>query len=130
MMVIALTSEAKPHGLHEKNTRFALRQRVTQLIHDELEDSELCPQSLAQRAGISVGYLHRVFAEQGCTVSDYIVEQRLGRAYARLASHQPLRESITQIAFQVGFKNCSHFSKAFHQRYGQSPSQLRAKLLH
>jgi len=130
LAVIAVSSDARPHGLQEKNTRFVLRQRVIQFIQADLEDSDLCPKNLAQQMGISVGYLHRVFAEQGSTLSEYIVEQRLARAYARLASHSPQRESITQIAYQVGFKNCSHFSKAFHQRYGQSPTQLRGKLLY
>lgn len=31
--------------------------------------------------------------------------------------------SVTQVAFAVGFVNQSHFSTAFHKRFGMTPSE-------
>jgi transcriptional regulator GlxA family with amidase domain len=33
--------------------------------------------------------------------------------------------SITQIAFAVGFKNLSHFSREFALQFGKSPKEIR-----
>lgn len=112
-------------GQSETHSRFTLRNRAIQFIHKSLDNPELTPAAVASAIGISLSYLHKVFAEHGSTVLQYIIEARLGLAYERLTTPQYARCSVSQIAYDVGFKNVPHFFKAFHKRYGQAPSAFR-----
>ncbi len=111
----------------EKRARFYLRQRISQYIRSRIEDQDLSPREIASRLGISVSYLHRVFNEHGSTVSAYILDQRLNLAYEKLASSNGLRATIAEVAYSTGFKNASHFCKAFAARYSKAPSDVRPK---
>ncbi len=112
----------------EKRARFLLRQRISQYIRSKVEDQDLNPREIATRLGISVSYLHRVFNEHGSTVSAYIMDQRLNLAYEKLASSSGLRATIAEVAYSTGFKNPSHFCKAFASRYNKAPSDVRPKM--
>lgn len=112
----------------EKRARFLLRQRISQYIRSKVEDQDLSPREIATRLGISVSYLHRVFNEHGSTVSAYIMDQRLNLAYEKLASSNGLRATIAEVAYSTGFKNPSHFCKAFASRYNKAPSDVRPKM--
>lgn len=57
----------------------------------------------------------------GCTPIVFQQQERLKYA-ARLLSKG---RQVTEVSFDVGFKNASHFSKAFKTQFGQSPSQFR-----
>jgi len=111
----------------EKRARFLLRQRISHYIRSRIEDQDLNPREIAARLGISVSYLHRVFNEHGITVSAYIMDQRLNLAYEKLASSNGLRATIAEVAYSTGFKNPSHFCKAFAGRYNKAPSDVRPK---
>lgn len=115
--------------VQEKRARFLLRQRISQYIRSRVEDQDLTPREIAARLGISVSYLHRVFNEHGTTVSAYIMDQRLNLAYEKLASSNGLRSTIAEMAYATGFKNPSHFCKAFAARYNKSPRDVRPKSL-
>ena len=52
--------------------------------------------------------------------SSFIRELRLSKAAELLAEEN---QSVTQIAFAVGFDNLSYFAKVFQERYGVLPSQ-------
>ena len=109
----------------EKRARFLLRQRISQQIRGRIMDPDLTPRVIAERSGISLSYLHRIFNEHGTTVSSYVVDQRLNLAYEKLASRGGLRMTVAEIAYSVGFKSVSHFCKAFAARYSMTPSDVR-----
>lgn len=79
--------------------------------------------SLAELAGIvgvSVFHLCRVFRRQtGRTLHGYRTELRLRHALERLP--EPGAD-LTQIALDVGFSSHSHFTAAFRQAFGTTPS--------
>lgn len=85
----------------------------------------MTPESLAKEFRISRSQIYRMFAPYG-GVARYIVERRLRRSLRMLT--QPLfnRMSIGAIGFACGFSSESHFSRAFRNRYGTSPSESRA----
>jgi AraC-like DNA-binding protein len=58
----------------------------------------------------------------GETPGRWLLNRRLEYATELLRS---AGKSVTQIAFESGFEDVSHFSRAFKGRYGQSPSQFR-----
>ncbi|WP_286267743.1 AraC family transcriptional regulator [Thalassotalea atypica] len=59
----------------------------------------------------------------GCSPLVYQNQQRLKRSAELIA----LGKQITQVCFEVGFKNTSHFSRAFKQYFGLSPNQYRKR---
>jgi AraC-like DNA-binding protein len=127
MNLIAAACATLPRAAVESSTHTAaLRIRLTELIEANLWDPDLDPQAIAQRARISLRYLHLLFREQGESVSRYLQRRRVEEC-ARLLG-DPLRagSSVTQIACEHGFKSSAQFCRVFRARYGMTPSDYRA----
>lgn len=78
---------------------------------------------VAQRAGISAGYLSTLFQrELSKGFVDYLNEVRIEHACIYLR-HNYLK--TYEIAYKVGFKDEKYFSKVFKKVKGQSPSEYR-----
>ena len=58
----------------------------------------------------------------GCCFTDYILDYRLEKAKTFLAS---TALPITEIAFSVGFNDCSYFCKVFKERIGTTPLSFK-----
>jgi AraC family transcriptional regulator len=74
-------------------------------------------------AGIrgSPGYLTQVFAQvEGLPLYRYHLRLRLARALDLIAT----REDLSDLAQDLGFSSHSHFTAAFRQAYGRTPSQF------
>jgi AraC-like DNA-binding protein len=82
--------------------------------------------AVAQRNGISPRHIQRLFDATGETYSQYVLKQRLMRAYRMLSSPLQAHLPIGAIAFDVGFVDLSHFNHAFRRAYGMTPSDVRA----
>jgi transcriptional regulator GlxA family with amidase domain len=54
-------------------------------------------------------------------------EVRMQAAHGLLRS-SPFRITISEIAYQVGFKSLAEFSRAYKRRFGLSPQNARASL--
>jgi AraC-like DNA-binding protein len=84
---------------------------------------DLTAESLAEIAGVSLRTLQRIFRERFDTSPmSWLMEARLLEA-ARLirAGDDP----VTKIAYRVGFKDPSHFTRRFKSRFGVSPNEYR-----
>jgi len=84
---------------------------------------DLTAESLAGIAGVSLRTLQRIFRERFDTSPmSWLMEARLLEA-ARLirAGDDP----VTKIAYRVGFKDPSHFTRRFKSRFGVSPNEYR-----
>ncbi len=98
--------------------------RVCHDIERSLGELTLTPSRLAAAHGVSLRYLHLVFAEQGTSVAGWIRQRRLWHCRRELL--QPGRgRTITEIAFRWGFNDMAHFSRAFKAQYGVAPRDLR-----
>lgn len=106
-----------------------LRPRIENYIEKNLGEQTLTPSLIAADAGISVRHLHRVFAAKGWTVVQWIRERRLEHCRCDLADPRLSESSVTDIAFRWGFSDSAHFSHCFHNEFGISPRQFRAKAL-
>ena len=72
--------------------------------------------------GGSAVYLTQVFQKvEGLPLYRYHLRLRLARALHLLAD----REDLTDVALSVGFSSHSHFTAAFRQAYGRSPSAFK-----
>lgn len=99
--------------------------RARRFITDHLGDPDLSPATVAGALGLSVRYLHLIFAEEHTSPFRWMQERRLERAAGLLADPGQAGRTITGIAFGVGFKDSSHFSRAFKDRYGMGPRDYR-----
>jgi AraC-like DNA-binding protein len=99
--------------------------RVRAIVLARLPDPDLNIDRIAQEAGVSVRYLHKVFSGTGTTLNRWIQEERLARCYRQLASPHHEHRSIQEIAFGNGFNDSGYFSNRFARMYGAKPSQVR-----
>ncbi len=88
-------------------------------------DHTLRPSGVANRFGISVRYLHKLFATSGVTFGSYVVMRRLDHVRNELVSGAT--HTIAELAQKWGFRDTSAFNKAFRKRFGCAPRRLRAR---
>jgi AraC family transcriptional activator of tynA and feaB len=98
---------------------------VQNYILTHLNSAQLAPQTIARSHGISVRHLHRLFKATGTGLAHWIRRCRLDRCAADLLDAAQATERVTQIAFNWGFNDSAHFSRAFKEEFGQSPSVFR-----
>jgi len=97
-------------------------------ILTRLSDERLSVTELARRHRVTPRYVQLLFEGEGGTFSGYVLEQRLARAYRLLVDPHFADQTISAIAFHVGFSNLSYFNRAFRRRYGGTPSDVREAL--
>ena len=79
------------------------------------------PRELATLCKVSLRTLQRHFASNyRLTVSGWMREVRLKQAYERIVKG----EQIKAVAYDLGFKQLSHFSRAFKQVHGVCPRMV------
>jgi AraC family transcriptional regulator len=72
-------------------------------------------------------YLTQVFQQvEGLPLYRYQLRLRLARALDLLAQY----DDLTALSLDLGFSSHSHFSAAFREVYGRSPSEFRQSALH
>ena len=83
---------------------------------------------IAAEVGGSPVYLTQVFRKvEGIPLYRYQLRLRLARALTLL----PQVDDLTALSLDLGFSSHSHFSAAFREAYGRSPSEFRdAALAH
>jgi len=72
-------------------------------------------------------YLTQVFQQvEGLPLYRYQLRLRLARALDLIAQY----DDLTDLGLELGFSSHSHFSAAFREAYGRSPSEFRQSALH
>ena len=103
----------------------ALPQQLVRLIRhiDESIGRKIPNNELAQRAGISVEGVYRLFRNHlGTSPAHYISQVRIRKASHLLLLHN---RSIDEVAELTGFPNRAYFSRVFKQVTGTSPAAFR-----
>jgi len=120
-----LRSEVDQEYEQQHAKQSALFRRILEFMESNYTDCELTPEKVANANGISVRYLHSLFNQAGLTVSKWIWERRLKATREDLLDPNLGHMRVSQIAFQRGFNDPAHFSRAFKSRFDISPSKLR-----
>jgi AraC-like DNA-binding protein len=94
-------------------------------VHARISDERLSATDIASRHNVTARYVQLLFEADGGTFSEYVVEQRLARAYRMLTDAKYADRTIGAIAFDVGFSNLSYFNRTFRRRYEVTPSDIR-----
>ena len=127
LIAMALSSTVMlDSGVQSNAAREALKRRVLHYVESNLGDPALTNDRIAQAQGISVRYLHKLFQSEAVSLHHLIRNKRLERARALLGNPEYVGHSIERIAYSMGFASAAHFSRAFRQTFGCSPSAYRA----
>ena len=85
---------------------------------------------IASAAGCSIRSLTRAFRAYGDTSPmRHLLELRLQRVRADFKSLDGMERSITTAALHWGFRHLGEFNRHYHQCFGETPSQTRARAL-
>ncbi|MBB4291796.1 AraC-like DNA-binding protein [Rhizobium leguminosarum] len=124
LLCMAIQGDERVLSSNLSSVRSAHLFRAEQFIRNQLHKQELLPQDIADRCGISLRYLQRLFTDSGRSICEWIREQRL------LMCDEELRKkssqlTISEIAYNWGFSDQSQFSKHYRSYFGRSPSEAR-----
>jgi YesN/AraC family two-component response regulator len=102
----------------------ALVKRASAYIHQNY-DRPITRQEIAEAVGASKDYLSDIFhRELGLSPWDYLNRYRILHAEALLRQTD---NSITHVAYQVGFNDLSYFGRIFHKIVGLTPRAYKKK---
>jgi len=125
LLALVIGSEHRDADGAARQTRYRLRRRIFDHVEAHLGDLDLNPRRIAADNRISLSYLYSLFSDHGTSVSQFIQTKRLQRAYELLVGDPKGTLTIAEIAYRVGFKNTSHFSRSFNQHFGMPPREAR-----
>lgn len=122
VMVLDFTSRMK--ALRERPEVSRVVNRTIDYIYLHLH-SRIKLEELADNAGVSPGYLSKLFKkETNTTVSEYITALKIEEAQ-RLLRYSEM--SMVDIANYLAFATQSYFVHVFHERVGMTPKKYREK---
>ena len=128
--LIALALGASRDGAamaEERGLRAARLQAIKAEVMRNAGSPELSVGAIARRHRLSPRSVQMLFEAEGLTFSQFVLEQRLMLAHRALSNWNSHRRSITDVALDSGFSNVSYFNRAFRNRFGASPGDVRAR---
>jgi AraC family transcriptional activator of tynA and feaB len=131
LLQVMASAYSLEHGCRAERSVVAAARysEIQRYIEMHLRNPELGPTPIANAIGVSRRYVRLLFAAQSDSVTAYIRRRRLEECAWELA--QPLWQgrSITATASDWGFRSMAHFTRAFKDHYGSTPTAFRrAKL--
>jgi len=97
-------------------------EHAMETINQHIDDPHFTVQKLGDSVGMSRTTLHlKLKALTGQSPHNFIRLLRLKKAAILL---QQKTISVSEVAYEVGFKNLSHFAKAFQEQFGETPSHF------
>ncbi len=115
----SISSLTRPTGVD------ALVERIKSHVLAHYHKDTMSINSISQAVGVSKSHAMKSFkAKYGITLNQYIIETRMEKAKSYL-----LERSVTETAYEVGFKNTSYFSTFFRKHAGITPKQFQQKAL-
>ncbi|WP_372947215.1 two-component regulator propeller domain-containing protein [Mariniphaga sp.] len=99
-------------------------QKAIQVVEENISDCDLDIETFSEKVGVSRMQLYRkLHALTDMTVKEFIRHIRLKRATQMLVQN---KMNISEVAYEVGFKDLSHFRKCFKREYGMSATEYIA----
>ncbi len=116
-----LASSSFARATRDKESRRVMK--VKQYVNDHYSE-DLRLESLASLAGMTPPAFSRFFKMRtGRTLSDYIIDIRLGNAARLLVD---TTQNVSEICYSCGFNNLSNFNRIFKAKRGYTPRDFRA----
>jgi len=119
-IIYSRSDREEPKGLNE-----VFLHRVLDNLDRNFHNESYSIDHLCHDSGISRTQMHRkLIALTGKPTSDYIRNYRIRRAKEYLLNPDI---TVSEVAYQVGFKDPNYFTKSFAKEFGTTPSQYRSK---
>ena len=116
-MDMFLVNEMDIHSLEDK-----FLQEVFQIIKENMDNENFKVDDIANKVGFSRSQLHRKLkALLDKSANQLIVEIRMNEAYRLLKNKA---DTVSQVAYSVGYSNLSYFTKRFKEKFGVLPSMV------
>lgn len=97
--------------------------KIRSIMEAHLDNDQFGIQQLCKEIGMSRAQLYRKFKSlTDKTVNEYLMNFRLFKAKELLLNSDL---NVSEVAYEVGFKNLSHFSRAFTEAFGSNPSGIK-----
>ncbi|MDR6955214.1 AraC-like DNA-binding protein [Ancylobacter sp. 3268] len=109
-----------------RGVRAARFRQIKQYVDENVSNARLSAELVGRHMGVSPRYIRRLFAAAGSSLSDYVAERRLTLIHDRLGDPRFATQTIADIAFGLGLVEPSTFYRRFKERYGVTPSDVRA----
>jgi AraC family transcriptional activator of tynA and feaB len=90
-----------------------------------LAAADLRTEDVAAAFGVTARTVQTVFSAAGETFGSWLLAERLDLAHERLTSPAWRMRSVATIADASGFRDATHFHRAFRARFGTTPGELR-----
>jgi AraC-like DNA-binding protein len=127
MMAASVAPTVESMALARPQFEQLLIRQVKQYVDANLGDSTLGAERLCSQFGMSRSALYRLLEPVG-GVNTFVRERRLGAVHALLAAPEK-RIYLARVADDFGFKSAAHFSRAFRQQFGYSPSEVGSQAM-
>jgi len=119
--VYAALEQYEGKFIHKEDKGLMLR--ITNIIHDHIDDETLCLDYIASETVITKMQLYRKIKEiTGHTPTEYIRSIRLKQAEKLLKS---TNKTVQEIMFNCGFNNKAYFYREFSKKYHLTPKEYR-----
>ena len=103
-------------------TERSLRERVRRALWSELSERTPTLEAVARSLGVSARTLQRQLRQEGVTFAKLLAELRREMAPSLLRDGQ---NSVSEVAFLLGYEDPSAFRRAFQRWFGRSPRSFR-----
>jgi len=128
LVITTLGNLLSQQELYRSSGRSSLLYRAKTVIEENLDDDSLNPEKVARILRISERYLHSLFHEENTTVCNWIWDRRLEKCRESLSDPLLASKNVTEIAFDCGFNDLSHFSRRFKATFSMPPSEFRRSI--
>lgn len=99
--------------------------RLMEIIEENMDEPDFKVTDLAKKIGMSQTVLYKkIKALTDLSITDFIKSIRLKRSAQLLQS--PVKMTITEIAYMVGFSDPKYFTREFRKQYQHAPSEYAA----
>lgn len=117
-------TQISPNEIAVTSTDEKFLEKIQKIVDEDLADSNFTVEEFCKKLGMSRMQLHRkLTALTGLSTTAFIRDQRLRLAIQRL---EKSGESISEIAYAVGFSSPSYFIKCFKETYQMTPNEYLA----
>jgi AraC-like DNA-binding protein len=130
LLLAAFRKESRLTGAGRAALQAAVMGRVRRFVDANLHQGDLTPSGIVEALQLKRTTIYRWFEHDG-GLATYIRNRRLREAADELVRYPQLQ--VTEIAYGLGFKSASDFTRAFRRAFDMSPQDMRARaadLLH
>ncbi|MGO4175467.1 helix-turn-helix domain-containing protein [Bosea sp. TAF32] len=128
LITLSLEKAGGMNGRSASSARALVRMKVRAAIEARLPDPKIDLASVAAAAGVSVRYANAALSDENTSISRIIQERRLARCRKALEDLAQSHRTVSDIAYNWGFSDMTHFGRKFKAAFGQLPSEYRRSL--